>query len=382
MGLKIIVTAGPTNERIDSVMQITNMSTGRLGASIADALLADCRLGPNIEKLWYLSTTLAVKPRTDADALVPVHITDAENLKDKLAILLKSNHVDLVVHSAAVGDYKARYSATAQMLAKEIANELFSVPTSDREQVILNVLKNPKCVNDDSGKMSSYEPDLLTMMDLTPKVINMVKEVSPYTRLIGFKLLDNVSQDHLVDVGTALRKKTKANVIIANDLSLIREGCHKGLFLDKNGIRMMATGKDDIAKGVLKLAKEWLMEETDHESTDAEKECTLRWIVFVEVDKPARWGEWHTGPTGSVYYSGPLATESEVEAFYQLVKDAYPDNNFLDGKSDHEWFLRFTKLRADVSDASNLETLYRMMRACGEFGKCHGIRAKTLCEEE
>ena len=36
----IIVTSGPTNEKIDDVMKITNMSTGMLGAIVADAIQA------------------------------------------------------------------------------------------------------------------------------------------------------------------------------------------------------------------------------------------------------------------------------------------------------------------------------------------------------
>ena len=34
----IIITSGPTNEKIDAVMKITNMSTGALGAAVADSL--------------------------------------------------------------------------------------------------------------------------------------------------------------------------------------------------------------------------------------------------------------------------------------------------------------------------------------------------------
>lgn len=36
MKKKIIITAGPTNERIDSVMKITNMSTGSMGCNVAE----------------------------------------------------------------------------------------------------------------------------------------------------------------------------------------------------------------------------------------------------------------------------------------------------------------------------------------------------------
>ena len=36
---KILITAGPTNEYIDEVMKITNMSTGRLGIELTNYFL-------------------------------------------------------------------------------------------------------------------------------------------------------------------------------------------------------------------------------------------------------------------------------------------------------------------------------------------------------
>ncbi len=39
MKKNIIITSGPTNEKIDAVMKITNMSTGALGAVVADTFL-------------------------------------------------------------------------------------------------------------------------------------------------------------------------------------------------------------------------------------------------------------------------------------------------------------------------------------------------------
>lgn len=41
MKKNIIITSGPTNERIDAVMKITNMSTGALGAIVADTFLEE-----------------------------------------------------------------------------------------------------------------------------------------------------------------------------------------------------------------------------------------------------------------------------------------------------------------------------------------------------
>ena len=41
MKKNIIITSGPTNERLDAVMKITNMSTGALGAIVADEFLKE-----------------------------------------------------------------------------------------------------------------------------------------------------------------------------------------------------------------------------------------------------------------------------------------------------------------------------------------------------
>ena len=53
MKKRIIITSGPTNEQIDAVMKITNMSTGALGSTIAETFLRE--RSKNIEKVYYLS---------------------------------------------------------------------------------------------------------------------------------------------------------------------------------------------------------------------------------------------------------------------------------------------------------------------------------------
>ncbi len=52
MKKNIIITAGPTNERIDAVMKITTMGTGSLGSIIADTFLEDKE--DEINKIYYI----------------------------------------------------------------------------------------------------------------------------------------------------------------------------------------------------------------------------------------------------------------------------------------------------------------------------------------
>lgn len=263
MGLNIIVTAGPTNERIDSVMKITNMSTGSLGAAVADTLLNDAALLPHIDRLYYISPKLARKPSIDDTRIVCIEIESAEDLKEVLEDLLTNNKIDIVVHSAAVGDYKARYSARAESVAKEIAETIMElgsdISIENMEKAALGVLKNPACVSDDSGKMSSYEPNLMTMMDLTPKVIGTIKKTSPDTLLIGFKLLDGVSKEELFQVASRLREKNDADYIIANDLSKIHNGEHPAMFISADGIERCTHTKKETADGIREIARDLVM---------------------------------------------------------------------------------------------------------------------------
>ena len=227
MKKRIIVTAGPTEERIDSVMKITNMSTGSLGCTIAERLLKDHAVGQVI----YLAPKLARRPCTDSGRFEYIRTFDADSMLNTLRCLLS----DRDRPSAAVGDYKARYSVRGEDLATEIAKRVMNAPHGtgsrfmDRDAIrdaVLDVIKNPACAVDDAGKMSSYEPNLMVMMDLTPKVVGCVKKTSPGTRLVMWKLLDGVSVEQLFDVASALRKKNKADYIVANDLSHITEDGH------------------------------------------------------------------------------------------------------------------------------------------------------------
>ena len=85
MKKNIIITSGPTNERLDAVMKITNMSTGALGAIVAEEFLQE---EEKINKLYYLSPKLARKPRVESDKLELITIESGEDLVRELKKLL------------------------------------------------------------------------------------------------------------------------------------------------------------------------------------------------------------------------------------------------------------------------------------------------------
>jgi len=97
--LKIIVTAGPTREYIDSVRFISNASSGLMGCEVAAAAAS----AHNVTLLIGAGgPPAAVASRLDAVRIVP--FTSVTDLREKLTERFAD--CDVLVMSAAVGDFR------------------------------------------------------------------------------------------------------------------------------------------------------------------------------------------------------------------------------------------------------------------------------------
>lgn len=247
----IIITAGPTNERIDSVMKITNMSTGKLGATVAEELLQEEELGT----LFYLSPKLAYKPKTQSDKLQLVSIESTLDLLKALRKIIAETKIYGMVHASAVRDYYGEYTFTGEDLATEVAKKLSSQQLTEEEikNKVLSIIESPEILTDNTHKISSYEKNLMVKLGLTPKVIGEIKKLDSNILLIGFKLLDGVKKEELLEVADKLRQKNDADYIVANNLSEIYNGTHKATILNKDEIYTECKTKQEIAKSLRKI---------------------------------------------------------------------------------------------------------------------------------
>ena len=178
MKKNIIITAGPTNEKIDAVMKITNMSTGALGNIIAETFLKD--KGDEIGVIYYISPKMAYKPRVDSDKVKLVTVDSTQDLIEALEKIFAENRIDLIIHSAAVGDYAGKYAIRAEDLIDEIWDMIQKAESKDdvTKEALMKIFENPKSVENNDTKISSYEPHLMTMLTLTPKVISKIKKMA------------------------------------------------------------------------------------------------------------------------------------------------------------------------------------------------------------
>ena len=240
MKYKIIITAGGTSERIDNVRKITNSSSGKLGALIASKLIE--LNDSNIDKIYYICSKNAVKPNNSKIEII--EIVDTNDLKIVVEKLLTSEKIDYFVHAMAVSDYTVDFVTTATKITENIKNH----PNGDIYDLICYNRNNIK-----TNKISSDKDDLIIKLKRTPKIISIMKKLSSNTHLIGFKLLDGVSKEELVQVATNLLNKNNCDLVVANDLSNIRNGNHLAFIINKNNEYVTASGKEDIA---LKLIRE------------------------------------------------------------------------------------------------------------------------------
>ncbi len=222
---KIIITGGPTNEPIDEVMKITNMSTGSFSKALAKTFLEN----------GYDVTLILNKSIYREDIPKDVNLVLAETTDDMIEQIREQagkNNFDVCIHASAVGDYKADFSFLMQDMAEEIFANIESIKSADD---ILAIMQNPSCKIDNSSKISSYQSDLTVKLGLTPKIISSLREWMPNTLLIGCKLLENVPKEELFEVAQKLCKKNNMDYIMANDLADLRHGKKARYLVDKSG---------------------------------------------------------------------------------------------------------------------------------------------------
>ncbi|MEN3767739.1 bifunctional phosphopantothenoylcysteine decarboxylase/phosphopantothenate--cysteine ligase CoaBC [Priestia megaterium] len=97
-GINVLVTAGPTVERIDPVRFFTNRSTGKMGYALAEQA---AKLGASV--------TLVTGP-TNLEYPKGVQVVQIESAKQMLeAVMQRYHEADVVIKSAAVADYRPKH---------------------------------------------------------------------------------------------------------------------------------------------------------------------------------------------------------------------------------------------------------------------------------
>ena len=227
----VLITGGPTNEYIDEVMKITNMSSGKIAVELANKfaengygvilLLTKTVKGQEVDMFASRSGCSLIRFETTDELLNALHSFAGAN-------------IDLIIHSAAVADYKPEFSFRLEDMADEIARYVH-----------------------DNTKISSLEPNLTVKLGLTPKIIKSLRSWFPNAFICGFKLLEGVSEKELVDAAMKQIRSCNTNIVFANDLANLRKGDMSRLVVTSKGYNDI---KVDGAEGIYHLLDIALME--------------------------------------------------------------------------------------------------------------------------
>ena len=196
-GLKVLVTAGPTQEAIDPVRYITNHSTGKMGYAIAKMA---ARRGAEVT-LVAGQTALETQRFVDT-----VSVRSAKDMYE--AVTSRAAEQDIIIKAAAVADYR------------------------------------PKYVSD--HKMKKYDGDLVIELERTDDILaSLGDNRRPGQFLCGFAM----ETENLLENSRKKLKKKHLDMIVAN--SLRTEGA--GFGGDTNVVTMI-TESEEISLG--KMTKE------------------------------------------------------------------------------------------------------------------------------
>lgn len=166
-GKKVLITFGGTQEKIDQVRFITNRSSGKMGAAIADA----CFLAG--AEVIGLRAVNAVQPRFTSQ-------TETFETSDDLEKLVQQYvpKVDIFFHLAAVSDFM---------------------------------------VEQRSGKISSNQEAILRLQPRR-KILDQIKKWNPEVQLIAFKAEVGLTEKELTTKAQKRLQESDADVIVANDV--------------------------------------------------------------------------------------------------------------------------------------------------------------------
>lgn len=169
---RVLITAGPTWVLIDRVRVISNIATGETGILLAERLQ---RLGAKVTLLLGPAEYCCINKKIRL-----LRFISFNDLKNKIIKELKTKGYDIVIHSAAVSDYRP-----AKIFRRKI-----------------------------SSGISRLKIELVP----TVKIIGLIKKIDPSVFLVGFKYEPAVKRGKLIKEARGLIKHSSLDLAVANTI--------------------------------------------------------------------------------------------------------------------------------------------------------------------
>jgi phosphopantothenoylcysteine decarboxylase/phosphopantothenate--cysteine ligase len=165
-GRRVLVTAGPTFEAIDTVRGITNLSSGKMGYAIAEAAAAQGA------EVTLVSGPTALAPPLEAHF---VYVTSAAEMAN--AVKAHVADADYFFGVAAVADYTPVAASSRKLKKSPEAMELKLKPTEDILAYVASLPGGPFCVGfaAESEDIARYAQEKRARKKIPMIVANLVQ---------------------------------------------------------------------------------------------------------------------------------------------------------------------------------------------------------------
>jgi phosphopantothenoylcysteine decarboxylase/phosphopantothenate--cysteine ligase len=210
---KVVVTSGATREPIDSVRFISNLSSGRTGAMICEALVA---------RGFEVTQVAGVDSVQAAGVARRESFTDHASLDTALRRLARDTSCAAVIHTAAVGDFAVADAQTGAKIASGSEMSVKLQPTYKIIDRIMGYAGNPEMI------------------------------------LVGFKLTHDPDASTQAKAARELLKRSRARFVVQNDVSTLADGEEHLFFVHENGSSRVRRyiGREKLATALAMLIEE------------------------------------------------------------------------------------------------------------------------------
>ncbi len=198
MAINVLITAGPTWVALDNVRVISNIATGSTGLILANEY---AKQGAKVTLIAGPAELSSINPKINL-----VRFRFFEELRQLIVKELKRRKYDVIIHSAAVSDYRPA-------------------------KINKNKVKSDK---------SSWQINLVP----TVKLIDLIRNLAPRSYLVGFKFEPDAKRSFLVSSALNLIRRSRADLIVANTSTknkytayILNDNSICGPFLDKRDMK-------------------------------------------------------------------------------------------------------------------------------------------------
>ncbi len=187
-GETVLITAGPTREKIDPVRYLTNRSSGRMGYALTEAAL---RRGARV---LLVSGPTALTPPGAAELK---RIESAEQMRDAVLNLLPQASV--VIKTAAVSDYQAKSPAPQKIKRKgamtleleATADILEEVTLRKTSQIVIGFAAETENVLENAGqKLAAKHLDAIVVNDVSRQGVGFDSERNAVTIITHHEVIE------------------------------------------------------------------------------------------------------------------------------------------------------------------------------------------------